>query len=448
MASRPRPVSERPTRWRPATVAVLLGGLPAVALAVWTVFTGDLWAVARWTWGALILGAWLGAAWWAAERSDQRWRQLAGRLASLREGHVEHHAVSPARGLEAEAHAAIDDLAATLRAHRWQDREAQVLLEAVLVHVDAAIFTVDTAGRLTLANPAGAALFGSSPERLRLRPAAELGLGEALTAPPGTILRLPPPAAPQRFSVQRTLFRAAGREHTLLLLADVTDALRAEELDAWKRLVRVLGHELNNSLAPLQSVAEGLASDLHDLELAPDRRTRLTRGLDIIARRTASLTRFLEAYRRLARLPAPHPETVSAPALLHRLADLETRVPVTVESEDFTLSADPDQLEQALLNLVRNGAEAMIEAGATAPLILRAEATPGSAIFSVVDVGSGLAHPENLFVPFYSTKPEGSGIGLFLARQIAENHDGTLSLHARDDGPGVVARLILPRSPA
>jgi signal transduction histidine kinase len=223
----------------------------------------------------------------------------------------------------------------------------------------------------------------------------------------------------------------------------VSATLREEERQAWQRLVRVLGHEINNSLAPIKSIAASLGALLARRDRPADLETDLQRGLAVIGARTEALGRFMNAYARLARLPPVRPSSVAIADIVARVAALETRVPVDVyPGPSLTIRADGDQLEQLLINLVRNAADASLEtAGRVAISWARQN---GQLEVRVEDEGPGLADTANLFVPFFTTKPAGSGIGLVLSRQIAEAHGGALTLTNRSSGTGCEAVLRLP----
>jgi signal transduction histidine kinase len=170
----------------------------------------------------------------------------------------------------------------------------------------------------------------------------------------------------------------------------------------------------------------------------------MTRGLQVIASRTESLSRFTAAYARLARLPAPTLAPVVLEPLLVRIAGLETRVPVQVNSgPNLTVKVDADQIEQLFINLIRNAADACLEVGGTQVTVAWRQTTHGVDIW-VDDEGPGLSNTANLFVPFFTTKRGGSGIGLVLCRQIAEAHDGSLKLENRPVERGARATLTLP----
>jgi signal transduction histidine kinase len=243
--------------------------------------------------------------------------------------------------------------------------------------------------------------------------------------------------------MRRSSFREQGLPHQLLVIADLSVPLREEERQAWRRLIRVLGHELNNSLAPIKSMA-GSLEDLLKREPRPaDWNEDMQRGLRVIAARAAALSRFMEAYARLARLPQPRLQPVDVGSWVRRVAGLETRLQVKLKpGPDLIIQADPDQLEQLLINLLRNGVDAALETGGGVIVGWRKNASHVEV--RVEDDGPGLSSTGNLFVPFFTTKPGGSGIGLALSRQIAEAHGGTLTLENRRDAHGCEARLLLP----
>jgi len=232
----------------------------------------------------------------------------------------------------------------------------------------------------------------------------------------------------------------------------VSAALREEERIAWRRLIRVLGHEISNSLAPIKSIAGTLRSRLPQTNgMLPD----FDRGLGVIESRAESLNRFVQAYRQLAQLPAPAMRRVPVRPLLERVVSFETRLEVSLgAAPPVEVLADPDQMEQLLINLVRNGAEAACSAREDALAAGQAAEEPSVSIRSSVesdflsviieDNGPGLTNTANLFVPFYTTKKTGSGVGLVLARQIAEAHGGTLDLRNRADTHGCEAELRIP----
>jgi len=243
--------------------------------------------------------------------------------------------------------------------------------------------------------------------------------------------------------VRRARFREGGRPHELLVVADLSRALREEERAAWQRLLRVLGHELNNSLTPIRSMTATLAKLLGQQPPPADWREDVGGGLAVIGERAEALTRFMAGYTALARLPPPNKREIELGELVRRVARIEQRLGVAVaDAPPLSVQADPDQIEQALINLIKNAADATLPARGGVRVRWRRERD--SAHIEIEDDGPGLGTTENLFVPFFTTKPGGSGIGLVLARQIAEAHGGSLTLESRADARGCVAHLTLP----
>jgi PAS domain S-box-containing protein len=428
------------THDRRVQLRALLGALPALLLA------GALLARQPWNpWlKTLLLAACALAALSAARALRRRVQRplqtLANLLAAIREGDYSFRAREPsdADALGAVYHE-LNVLSELLQQQRMKAMEATALLRAVMTEIDVAVFAFDGEGLLRLVNRAGAALLGSPQERLLGRPATELGLAEALEGEVVQLADMAFPGRAGRFDLRRGTFRQAGRAHRLVVLSDLTRPLREEERKVWHRVIRVLGHEINNSLAPIQSLSESLIRILErqDEDWMDDAR----QGLGIIASRAQGLGRFMEGYTRLARLPEPRKAPVDLETLARRVAGLEQRTEVRVApGPPVTLQADGDQIAQALINLVRNAVDA---GGDGAPVDLRWTLQGQAAEILVEDRGQGLPTGGNLFVPFFTTKTGGSGIGLVLSRQIAEAHGGSLVLANREEG-GARAILRLP----
>lgn len=425
-------------------------GVPGSAVALILLWTGDYDPKLRGTLSLLIAVAWWIAVVTLVHRVVFPLQTLSNLLGGLREGDFATRARGAVRDdalgevlIEANA------LAETLREQRLGALEATALLRTVMAELDSAVFAFDENQRLQLANRAAGVLLRRPVEQLLGRTAGVLGLADCFVGEPTRTLALTFPGAMGRFGLRRSTFRQDGRLHHLLVLADLSRALREEERLAWQRLVRVLGHELNNSLAPIKSLAGSLEAIVAREPLPSDWREDTRRGLRVISARAESLTRFMEAYSRMTRLPPPRVRPVDIGPLLRRTAALESRVPVVVaEGPPVTLSADPDQLEQLVINLLRNAADATLELPSASPTDVRIEVAwsklAGELEIAVTDAGPGLGNSANLFVPFFTTKPKGSGIGLTLCRQIAESHGGRLTLEDRPDRTGAVARLRLP----
>jgi two-component system nitrogen regulation sensor histidine kinase NtrY len=442
----------RLTYERRIQLLALAAGLPGSAVALILLWIGDYTSRTAWTLGLLIVGMWLGFALSLRQRVVFSLQTLSNLLAALRE---EDFSV---RGRDArrddamgEVMMEVNALGETLREQRLGALEASALLRTVMEEIDVAIFTFDNETKLRLVNRAGERLLARPLERLLGFTAAELGLGACLEGEVARTMELSFPGGSGRWGMRRGSFRQAGLPHHLVVLSDLSRALRDEERQAWQRLIRVMGHELNNSLAPIQSVAQSLESELQSLSSAPESQTGAAAGLlddmrqgfGIIRSRTEALGRFMAAYSRLARLPSPKLAPVDVREWISRVAKLETRVKLRLEEgPDVVISGDADQLEQLLINLVHNAADAVQENGGAASIGWSRQDSYLNVW--VADEGPGISNPANLFVPFFTTKQGGTGIGLVLSRQIAEAHGGTLTLENRRGAKGCEARLRLP----
>jgi two-component system, NtrC family, nitrogen regulation sensor histidine kinase NtrY len=404
-------------------------------------------------------------AWWLLalalqEQTTRPLQTLANVIGSLREEDYSFRARNAtAEDALGELSLEVNALADMLSSQKIRAIEATALLQRVVDEIDAPLFAFDLATQLRLVNPAGEHLLRQNKGRMMGRKAAEIGLQECLTASNETVVELNVGEAQARWLLRRSSFRQNGVPHTLVVLSDVSRALREEERKAWQRLIRVLGHELSNSLAPIKSIAGSLNSRVQTTNIDPEVRSDLQRGLEIIETRSASLQRFLEAYRKLAQMPKPHLKDVPLAPLVSRVAALETRLKVCVqEGPNVIFLADPDQLEQMLINLIRNAVDAVLESAGTASkrlkegcngktdgVVVRWDADANQVTLGIEDEGPGLLNPSNVFTPFYTTKPTGSGVGLVLCRQIAEAHGGAIEIANRQDGPGCLVKVVLPR---
>ena len=368
---------------------------------------------------------------------------LSNVVSSLREGDYSFRARG-AGSTDAlgELASEINALADLLQRQRVRSLEATALLARILEVMHAPLFAFDRENTLQLANNAGAQLLSRPLARCFGHSARELGLDNLLASADQTVHSFG--AKPSRWLLRKALFRQDGKPHTLLLLADVSQPLQEEEQIAWKRLIRVLGHELSNSLAPIKSIAGSLLARAESITGDETTVRDFRRGLSVVESRADSLHRFVQSYRLLAQLPPPHLKPVQAGPLLERVALLEQRVPVQLEpGPPVLLNADPDQLEQMFINLLTNAVDASLANGAK-PVRILWRVAESALVVAIEDSGMGIANTENLFVPFYTTKPKGSGVGLALAQQIARAHGGEIRLINRDDGPGARAFIHLP----
>lgn len=424
----------------------LVGGLPAVGVALALIWTGDHSDRVEWTLSLLVVLPWLGFAFGLKEHVVRPLQTISNMLAALREQDYS------LRGRKADAEDSLglamlelNILTEELKERRLGALEATALLRRVMAEIDVAVFAFDEEGVLRLANRSGELLLGLPAERLLGRDADDLKLGECLRGDAPRVVELEFPAGRGRWEVRRGSFRQGGRPHQFVVLADVSRALREEERAAWQRLVRVLGHEINNSLTPIKSVAQRLQLRI-SLEAQAPLRGELDEGLALIAGRSEALTRFLAGYAKLARLPAPVLGAVDVGTWVERVVRLETRLPVRiVAGPAATIRADGDQLDQLLINLIRNAVDASRETGGGVSVswsVLGGRAGDGRVAIVVEDEGPGLPETANLFVPFFTTKPNGTGIGLPLSRQIAEANGGRLVLEDRRDRTGSRATFV------
>ncbi|MEJ2009218.1 MAG: ATP-binding protein [Acidobacteriota bacterium] len=428
----------------------LLAGLPSMVVALGLLWTGPFSTQFQWTLTVVLLLLWFGVVVVLRHHVEMPLRTLSNLLSSLREGDYSFRArryrgSDPLAEVMREANALIN----LLHEQRLDALEATALLRKVMEEIDVAVFAFDASERLQLVNRAGERLLAQPAERLRGLTASEIGLGDYLQGEPRRIERtllLPSPVASDaagRWGISRSSFRQGGLPMELLVITDLRRALREEELQAWQRLVRVLGHEINNSLAPIKSIAESLEHLLSRESPPPDWQEDVQSGLRVISGRAESLSRFTGAYATLAKLPKPKLRSVDVGTWVRRVVAMETRLPVRLTAgPELMIRADADQLDQLLINLVRNAAEASIETSGSVTVGWKRNGT-GIELW-VEDEGPGIANPANLFVPFFTTKPSGAGIGLVLSRQIAEAHGGTLALENRPNARGAIARLRLP----
>ena len=342
----------------------LLGGLPAVVLSMLWIWTPAHTIDLECTLTLLVLAFWLGFA--AALRHRVVWplQTMANLLMALREGDFSIRARGARRDDPlGEAMIEINTLGALLQTQRRGAVEATALLYTVMEEIDVAVFAFDEPGALRLVNRAGQRLLARPAEQILGRSAADVGLAECLQGDPSRVLSATVfPGGQGRWGLRRTQFRESGKPHQLVVIADLSQPLRLEELKAWQRLVRVLGHELNNSLAPIKSIAGSLGASLRREPRPLDWEADLRAGLDIIASRAEGLTRFLEAYARLARLPAPAPAPLDLEEVVRRAVALEPRLQVNIRPSPRTrLVADTAQIEQLLINLVKNAGDAVLE---------------------------------------------------------------------------------------
>src|SRR3954463_14193243 len=443
-----RPREPRLSHDRRILLMAFASALPGAAISLIFLWTGDYTPKVQWTLTVLITTFCLGFSFALRERVILPLQTLSNLLAALGEGDFSIRARG-ARGGDplGEVMVEVNALVETLRHQRLDALEATTLLRKVMAEIDVAVFTFDEDHELTFVNRAGARLLGQQSERLLGRDAVAIGISDYLSGEAPRVINTAFPGGVGRWEIRRSQFRQGGRPHALLVLSDLSQPLREEERQAWQRLIRVIGHEMNNSLAPIKSIAGSLATII-DREPPPaDWRDDVQRGLGVIASRSESLSRFMSAYARLAKLPPPKLAPLDVAAVIDRVVTLEKGHNVQIAGGPrLTIHGDSDQLEQLLINLVRNAIDAVRETNGSVRVGWQrlAGSSPATMELWVEDEGPGLSNTGNLFVPFFTTKPGGSGIGLVLSRQSAEGHGGGLMLETRDDRVGCRASLRMP----
>ncbi|MCH7473739.1 MAG: PAS domain-containing sensor histidine kinase [Gemmatimonadetes bacterium] len=425
----------------------LAAGLPAVVVAMVLLWTGQWSARVQWTLSVFMVSSWLGFALVLRAQVVRPLQTISNMLGALQEGdysiRARQYRDDDALGL---AMLEVNTLGETLRRQRLDALEATALLSKVMEEIDVAAFTFDGSATLRLVNRGGERLLGRRSADLIGKTAEELDLAQCLEGETPRLMDHAFTGLGGRWELRRSVFRESGLPHQLVVLSDLTRALRHEERQAWQRLVQVLRHEINNSLAPIQSLAGTMRRMLTRNPRPPDWEKDLGQGLSIITERSGALSRFMASYAKLTHLPKPRLGQLDVATWVNRVARLETRIPVAVlHGPELTIAADGDQLDQLLINLVRNAADAALETGGGVRVGWAAgRGADGYVEIWVQDDGPGLSNTDNLFVPFFTTKPQGSGIGLVLSRQIAEAHGGNLMLVNRESASGCEARLRLP----
>jgi nitrogen fixation/metabolism regulation signal transduction histidine kinase len=431
---------------RIATLAVLTG-LPGTLVALALLWSGQYSSQVRWVLTGLVLAGGVGAGVVLIRRTLAPLSRISSLLVGLGEGDfsLRAHGARPDDVL-GRILLEINRLAETLHEHRVGAREASALLLKVMAEIDIPVFAFDDEQKLRLVNQRGVKLLRQPRERLIGRMASELGLDECLEGEVPRIVDLAFPGGSGRWEIRHSTFREGGLPRRLLVLSDLTQTLREEERQAWRKLIQVLRHEINNSLAPIDSLAGSLTRLLDSDPRPAEGQDHLREGLGVIQDRSHALNRFMTAYTRLTRLPPPSPADVDVAGWVRRVAGLETRLEVTVEpGPELVIEADGDQLDQLLINLLHNAVDAALETGGGVRVGWTTSEGPLPWLDVVVeDDGPGLSNTENLFVPFFTTKPDGAGIGLPLSREIAEAHGGRLTVENRKDRSGCRAHLRLP----
>jgi two-component system nitrogen regulation sensor histidine kinase NtrY len=436
---------------RKITVLSLMGGLAGVLLALALLWTASFEPSTQLILTFLILALWIGFALSVRNKVAFPLRTILNILGALREGDYSMR-LRGARRDDAMGELAweVNRLVQFLQAQRFDVLESTSLLQKILAEIDVALFGFDSGNILQWVNDSGRELLKSDSTKDINLPAAKFGLDACLKGPTPRIVDLSLPGAVGRWELRRATYREKGLSHELVFLSDMTRTLHEEERQAWRRLIQILRHEINNSLTPIQSVAQSLQTYLKQESRSEGWEDDVREGLEIIAERSEVLGGFIASYSRLTRLPEPTFAQMKVETWIGHVAGLETRLPVDVTGgPELMIQADRSQLDQLLINIVSNAVEASLEAKRQGDrhVVITWRVIGSFLEVWVDDDGPGLDTDTDPFVPFFTTKSQGSGIGLALSRQIAEAHGGYLELLNRLSEPGCRALLKLPIQP-
>jgi nitrogen fixation/metabolism regulation signal transduction histidine kinase len=433
---------------RKITVLSLLGGLVGVLMALVLLWTGSFQLSTQLILTFVILFCWIGFALTVKNKVAFPLRTILNILGALREGDYSMR-LRGARRDDAMGELAweVNRLVQFLQKQRFDVVASTALLQKILAEIDVALFGFGSTGFLQWVNDSGRQLLKVNEEKIIGCHAKQFGLDLCLSGPTPRIVDLSLPGGVGRWELRRATYREKGLSHQLVFLSDMTRTLHEEERQAWKRLIQILRHEINNSLTPIQTVAQSLQTRLKQKSRTKDWEEDVREGLEIIAERSEVLGGFIASYSRLTRLPEPMFDEMKVETWIRRVVGLETRLQVEIiRGPELVIQADHSQLDQLLINIVSNAVEASLEADRQTGkhVEITWNITNSFLEIWVDDDGPGLDSATDPFVPFFTTKPQGSGIGLALGRQIAEAHDGYLTLINHPERPGCRALLRLP----
>ena len=383
------------------------------------------------------------------QKSAYQFRSLSNLLDAMVQGDYSLRA-RPSDGDEAlnELVDSINSLSLRLNKQRIETTESQLLLTTVINHIDVAILALNENNNLVLTNPAAKKLL-QIPTELEtfdlIESFSQFSQIAAMKSGNSQVMSLTFANQQGKFNVHLEEYREKGKPQKLVFITDVSTMLRSEERNAWQALVRVISHEINNSLSPIASLSQSLRRLLAKQEDLESHKDYLVEGLSIISQRSNSLTEFVNSYKQVASLPEPKKQSNSIVELVNKTVALYPDERIEIQHiDDITLDIDAVQFEQVLINLVKNAVEAVKNTGEEGNLVIHGQVNAQVFKLSLIDDGTGVSNLDNLFVPFYTTKNKGSGIGLVLCRQIIEAHGGKVSLTNRAGVCGCIATVELP----
>lgn len=376
-------------------------------------------------------------------RSQYQFRSLHSLLDAIVSGDYSfrgsHTAGSGAFG---ELISSINALAKTLQRQRLQSEESQLLVQKVVDQIDVAIIAWDQNQTIQLINPAARELLGLTETQTNEQTLPDLLVfANSMAVGQTQVKDLQFPESRGRYRLHLERFIADGNTHNLLFLTNVSSILRLEERKAWRNLVRVLSHEINNSLTPLKSFSNSLKTQIEKRETDEILKQELLDGVAVIGNRANSLAEFVQSYQKIARMPEPDKKPTDFQTLVNSLVKLFHDNPINLQGDSLVLPIDASQIEQVMINLIKNAVEA---SSAAQPVEVSWRQEGSRLIVQIVDNGEGIQNLDNLFTPYYTTKPSGSGVGLVFCQQVIEAHGGFLSITNRHNRSGCEVSMSLP----
>jgi two-component system, NtrC family, nitrogen regulation sensor histidine kinase NtrY len=341
----------------------------------------------------------------------------------------------------------INDLAQRLNTQRIESVESQFLVNIVLEHIDTAILAIDGTNKINFFNSSAKRLLELNEHDQIDELLEQLGCHSEAPAGYNKVVELQLKNQKGKYNVNIEEYRESGVKHKILFITDVRHLLRSEERRAWQRLVRVISHEINNSLTPIASISETLINLLERNDPEHRHSSELISGLSLIGERAQGLKRFVESYKQLAKLPDPQRKNVSVYTIFQKMRLLFGEDNIKIDCDQaLQLYVDPVQLEQVVINVFKNAFESIGKVDSSKFVEVICVTKEYVCEIQILDYGSGIGKTENLFIPFYTTKKNGSGIGLALCRQIIEAHNGNISIFNRTDVQGCCVSIELPLS--
>lgn len=438
-----KPSARRVSAEQKLFLSVLFSAIPVIILLVLVFLDGDLSLYSQIGIAGFCFVWLLAVAASVREKFVYHVRTLSNLVEAIRS---EDYSMRGSRirdpGELSELYQQINSLTTQLKEVREEEFGLSNLLERIVNQINVAIVACDSEGNIRLANRLAKKLLDKPSEKLVDKKLQDTVLQGLLNVDGSQLVDFEFPGASGRWQVDQQQYRHHGKPGKIIFITDLKQVLSEEEISAWQRLIRVIAHEVNNSLTPIISICQTLSDQLDSLELSADSADS-KEGLAVIEERAKGLRDFISVYARIAKLPEPQKINFSVIELLQKVKRffVNESVEVLDKGADFKMFGDPVHIEQVLINLIKNAIEASVSVVEIS--CLRKD---NLVEFVVLDSGKGISNPANLFVPFYTTKDKGAGIGLTLSRQIAAKHGGQLLLENRADGPGAVAKLQIPNT--